>query len=113
MKTGGGEAKTMLVVKLNNLKARQLEETLHAAGFTAQEVLVSWSESGSKSEVSFKAESSSDLLCYLKIQTQTTTDEDVAKAVLHDCGIEIIETKPRLGALVPLRKALGDNAQPK
>ncbi len=103
----------MLVIKLNNLRARQLEETLHAAGFTAQEVFVSWSESGSKSELPLKFEGSSDLPYYLKIQTQTTTDEDVAKAVLRDCGIESIDVKPELGAFVPLRKGHRDSVQPK
>ena len=101
----------MLVVRLNNLKARQLEETLHAAGFTTQEVVVILSDNGSKSEVPFKIESASDLTCYLKIQTQTATDEDVAKAVLRDCGIESIDVKPRLGALVPLRKVHRDSVQ--
>jgi hypothetical protein len=103
----------MLVVKLNNLRARQLEETLHAAGFTAQEVFVSWSESSSKSDAPFKAESSSDLPCYLKIQTQTSTDEDIAKAVLRDCGIETIDVTPRLGAFISLRKGIKDSGQAK
>jgi hypothetical protein len=102
----------MLTVKLNNIKARQLEETLFAAGFTAQEVLVSWGEDGSsfKAPLSSRLESSSDLMCYLKVQTQTPMDEDVAKAVMRDCGLQMIETKPLLGVFVPMRKVLGDNA---
>lgn len=102
----------MLTVKLNNVKARQLEETLFAAGFTAQEVLVSWSEDSGSSKAlpNARSEHSSDLMCYLKVQTQTAMDVDVAKAVLRDCGLQIIETKPLLGVFVPMRKVLGDNA---
>jgi hypothetical protein len=82
----------MIIAQTNDSKkALQLEETLLAAGFSSQEISINTGlkdQLASVLRIKGKFEDSSESQLRLIVQTQTRGDEDLAKAVCRDCGVE-------------------------
>jgi hypothetical protein len=97
----------MIAAKLDNGMVRQLEETLLEAGFTSQEIsVIGQSNAGSNARSHVEPLA----MFTLTVHTKSYLDENLAKAVFHDCGVEVrrSETPSLLEALVPLKKKAGD-----
>jgi hypothetical protein len=88
----------MIVAHINDsIRVFQIEQTLLAAGFTRQEIWVSTDLKDSVSSVLSGLEAIEDAnnrTFRLSVQTQTRVDEDLARAVFRDCGIDVQSTTP-------------------
>jgi hypothetical protein len=89
----------MMVAKFDDLLlARQLEETLLEAGFNRQEIFIdNWGESiDSRLQLRTQADVLLETI-FLTVHTKTQLDEDLAKAVFRDLGVQGRRIKARAG----------------